>query len=70
MITQEQRIVIERLKEQSKINIQINGWDISIDDRICIHSIALSIQSLFNRKNDERNRKPNQAAAARRRNHH
>ena len=52
MLTKEQRQIVEWFKEQPSIKIQTKDADLVIKDKICIHSIALSIQSNFNRHNE------------------
>lgn len=57
MLNQEQRRIVEWFKEQTSIEIKTKDADLTIKDKICIHSIALSIQSTFNRDNERKNQK-------------
>ena len=68
MVTTEQRKIIEYLKEQKEIKIKVKDLDISIKDRICIHSIALSIQSNFSRDNERTYKKTGSTSKNGRRN--
>lgn len=68
MLTQEQRRIVEWFKEQTSINIKTKDADLEIKDKICIHSIALSIQSNFTRANEKANRRTSPTSRYGRRN--
>lgn len=50
MVTAADRIAVEELKKHSRITIQFGNIRITVKDKICVHSIALSIQRYLDRE--------------------